>query len=136
MKKAKGEVTSRCPALPAADATTGKDVMTLGASVDQATEHAVAASLEGVLASCEVAVAPAPAALARGAGAPEPLVEQSVWLVPVRQLAQLGPETLEAASPTLGRLHVDLQDGDGRLMEGRLGLICGWLLANESARTS
>ena len=75
MKKVKGEVTLRCPAPPAAEATSGKDAAVLGAPLDRATGRAAMVSLEDVPASCEVAVVSAQAALARGAGAPEPLVE-------------------------------------------------------------
>ena len=136
MKKAKGEATSRCPTPPAATVAAEKAVVALRTSASQATEHAVAVSPDGIVAACEAAVAPAPSAPARGAGALEPLVEQAMMMSPIRQPVQPSPETFEAASAALGRLCVDLLGGDGHAMEGRLGLISGWLLADESARAS
>ena len=57
-------------------------------------------------------------------------------VAPPRQQVRSGPEALEAAFAALNQLRVVFQDDDDRAVDAHLGLLSGWLQAEESVQAT
>ena len=130
----KGGATSRSPAPPAAAAAAA---VVPHASASQTAERVVAMPpVDSAVVPREGRVTPTPAVPAKGPGAPKPSAERAVVVAPPRQQVRSGPEALEAAFAALNQLRVVFRDGDDRAVDAHLGLLSGWLQAEESVQAT
>ena len=57
-------------------------------------------------------------------------------VAPPRQQVRSGPEALEAAFTVLNQLRVVFRGGDDHAVDAHLGLLSGWLQAEESVQAT
>ena len=88
--------------------------------------------MDSAVAPREGQVTPTPAVPAKGPGAPKPSAERAVVVALPRQQVSSGPEALEAAFAALNQLRIVFRDGDDHAVDAHLGLLSGWLQAEES----